>query len=73
MHDPNIREIKPGPRDAITISLDGDDWDDPTTLCPVLLFTPNLKKTHIHYHIELTKSEAKVLSDWLVDYLHEVK
>ncbi len=38
---------------------------------PVFLFTPNMEDTNEHHHIMLNKKQAKVLRDWLNDYLKD--
>lgn len=37
---------------------------------PVFLYTPNMDNTNEHYHIALTRKQAKILSKWLIDYLN---
>lgn len=64
---PKITKIKKGKTDNLSISLDYDM--DESKKYPVLLYTPNLDKTEDHFHISLTKKEAKLLRDWLDSYL----
>ena len=46
------------------------DYDrDESKKYPVLLYTPNMDRTEDHFHIVLTKKEAKSLRDWLDNYL----
>jgi hypothetical protein len=40
---------------------------------PVLLFTPDMQNTNEHYHITLTKNEAKKLKTWLSEYLKDCR
>jgi hypothetical protein len=46
-----------------------DDVEDKKQRFPVLLFIPNFNDCDNHYHISLTKKEAKVLQKWLSDYI----
>lgn len=39
---------------------------------PVFLFTPDMDNTVNHYHIMLSRGEAKKLRDWLDAYLKDV-
>lgn len=36
---------------------------------PVFLYTPDMQNTKNHYHIPLSRSQAKKLRNWLNDYL----
>ena len=48
------------------------DYDtNPKLFFPVFLFTPDLKNTDEHFHIPLTKSQARKLRDWLNLYLKD--
>lgn len=62
----------------LDISWDCDDiWN--TKVCPkrrrfpVFLFTPDMRNTDNHQHIELNKTQAKKLHKWLTDYLKDCK
>lgn len=72
--------IRPQTRDNLSIGWDNfknssKNFDKPKyakNRVPVLLFTPDMNDTNNHYHIELNKNNAKVLRDWLNDYLKDV-
>lgn len=64
---PKIAKLKKGKTDNLSISLDYDR--DESKKYPVLLYTPNMDRTEDHFHIALTKKEAKLLRDWLDSYL----
>lgn len=64
---PKITKVKKGKTDNLSISLDYDR--DESKKYPVLLYTPNMDRTEDHFHIALTKKEAKSLRDWLDNYL----
>lgn len=40
---------------------------------PVLLFTPDMKWTQEHYHIALSKHQARELRNWLTAYLKDIE
>jgi hypothetical protein len=40
---------------------------------PVFLYTPDMEDSVNHYHIPLTKKQARKLRDWLNLYLKDVK
>lgn len=62
-----ITKVKKGKTDNLSISLDYDT--DESKNYPVLLYTPNMDRTEDHFHIPLTKKEAKSLREWLDSYL----
>lgn len=64
---PKMTKVKKGKTDNLSISLDYDR--DESKKYPVLLYTPNMERTEDHFHIVLTKKEAKSLRDWLDNYL----
>lgn len=65
-----ITKISKGKIDNLSISWDYEsDPDDKTQRRPIFLFTPNMDNTNEHFHIELTRKQARVLSKWLIDYL----
>ncbi len=64
---PKITKVKKDKTDNLSISLDYDR--DESKKYPVLLYTPNMDRTENHFHIVLTKKEAKSLRDWLDNYL----
>lgn len=52
----------------------GWDYDtNPEKKYPVFLYTPDMKNTNVHYHVPLTKRNAKRLKKWLAEYLKDVK
>lgn len=56
----------------LQISWDFDVLDDyEKSKYPVFLFTPDMENTQKHYHIELSRKEAKQLRNWLNDYLED--
>ncbi len=55
--------------DHLKISLDYEI--DRTKPYPVLLYTPNTRNLYEHYHICLSKDEARELHAWLTTYLEE--
>lgn len=60
-----ITKIKSGNFHNLSISYEVEDEHK----VPMFLFTPNMKDTSLHYHIELSNQEATELRDWLNDYL----
>lgn len=64
---PKTTKIRKGKTDNLSISLDYDR--DENKKYPVLLYTSNMDRTEDHFHITLTKKEAKSLRDWLDSYL----
>ena len=46
-------------------------WDDEDGF--VMLFTPSMKNTDIHYHVELNEKQAMRLSSFLNKKLSELK
>ncbi len=64
---PKVTKVKKGKTDNLSIYLDYDR--DESKKYPVLLYTPNMDRTEDHFHIVLTKKEAKSLRDWLDNYL----
>lgn len=58
-----IEKIRDTEADALSISEE-DGY-------PMLLFTPDMSYTMEHHHIELDREQAKLLHDWLGDYLKE--
>lgn len=65
-----ITKIIRGNRDNLSISWDYEtDPDDTKQRRPILLYTPNMENTSEHFHIELTRKQARALSEWLIDYL----
>ena len=68
-----ITPIKKNKIDNFSINWDYDDNpNDKNQRFPVFLFTPDMKDTNTHYHIVLGKNQAKVLRDWLSDYLKDI-
>lgn len=59
-------EIKTSKRDNLRIS-----WDDEDGF--ILLFTPDMGNTDIHYHILLSDVEAKQLSSFIEKKLFELR
>jgi hypothetical protein len=45
----------------------------PRAFFPVFLFTPHISDPNNHFHISLTKTQARKLRDWLTDYLKDRK
>lgn len=69
-----ITDIKEMKINALSISID-EDLDDngyPTPVA-VLLYTPAMVNTDVHYHIPLDVKEAKKLKKWLHKFLKEHK
>jgi hypothetical protein len=64
-----ITKIKKGKRYNLDVSLDYDI--DENKKYPVLLFTPNFEDKNEHFHIDLSRKEAKILSEWLNEYLDD--
>ena len=44
------------------------DKDENNNECAVLLYTPNMKRTQTHYHIELKDHEIVKLRAWIMTY-----
>lgn len=59
-----ITKIKNSTIDNLSIGLDENN-----SIKPVILYTPDLKDTNEHFHIELSKIEATKLRDWLNSFL----
>jgi hypothetical protein len=64
-----ITDIRATERDNLSISLDRDT--DKSKPYPVFLYTPDMRNTSTHYHVELSKAQAKKLHKWLTQYLKE--
>lgn len=62
-----ITEIKSGNFHNISISYEMEDEHR----VPMLLFTPDMKNTGLHYHIEFSKEEAAELRNWLDEFLNK--
>lgn len=64
-----ITDIKSDPFHNLSIS-----WEpvDKESKIPVLLFSPSMNDSANHYHIEMTKEEAKILKEWLTLYLEDL-
>ena len=66
--------IRPGRIDNLDIGWDfEDDETDKRQRKPVFLFTPDMKNTVNHHHIELSRAQAKKLRDWLTAYLKDTR
>lgn len=65
--------------DCLSVSWDyRDDPEDKSQRKPVFLYTPHMDDLDKggcphHYHIELTREQALILKDWLVDYIEDTK
>lgn len=58
--------------DNLTIHWDYDyNADNIKERFPVLFYTPWMDDTNNHYHIKLSKEQAKVMKEWLDEYLKE--
>lgn len=66
-----ITEIKNKKYNNLSIGWDFDEMEEEKY--PVFLFTPSMADTSNHYHIPLSKVEAKILKDWLDQYFQEDK
>jgi hypothetical protein len=66
-------QIKKGKVDNLSINWDADVIDvencSKNSRYPVLLYTPWMEETKNHYHIALTRAEAKKLRNWLTEFL----
>lgn len=60
-------KIRNKKRDNLEINLDYDT--DPKKSYPMILFTPDMDNTDIHYHIPLSIAEARKMRDWLTKFL----
>ncbi len=66
--------IKDTAIDNLSIAWDyDDDAEDKTQRYPVLLYTPWMKSTNIHYHIMLDREQTAALRDWLTEFLDDTK
>lgn len=65
--DNNRKIIRSAPLHNLEISLDYDT--DPLKTYPVLLFIPHTRNTDEHYHIDLNKTQATALRDYLSEWL----
>lgn len=63
---PRIHAVTRSKRQSFDISLDYDT--DPEKTFPVFLFIPD-RKQFTHWHIPLTRQQARRLRDWLNRYL----
>lgn len=64
-------DIRTGRIDNLSIGWDYEDNpEDVKQRKPVFLFTPDMKDTNTHYHIELDRRQARKLRDWLTSYLN---
>lgn len=61
-----ITPIKDEPIDNFSMSI--DEMDE---IVAVALYTPDMENTNEHYHIEFSRDQARVLWDWLSDFLEE--
>ena len=71
-----ITKIRSQKIDNLSINWDADNYVSlsPKKLrYPVLLYTPDMNDTNEHYHIRLSRVQAKKLKDWLEAYLKDVK
>lgn len=59
-----ITNIKNGKIDNFSLSIDENN-----SIKPVILYTPDMNNTNEHFHIELSKTEATKLRDWLNSFL----
>lgn len=69
-----IRHRKNG-TDELDINWDTDcdpSSNSKTNRIPVFLYTPDMRDTDTHFHVPLTRAEAKRLRNWLNDYLKDV-
>ena len=65
-----ITKICKGKIDNLSISWDyHDNPDDKKQRRPILLYTPNMANTSQHFHIELTRKQARLFNEWLNEYL----
>jgi hypothetical protein len=56
--------------DNLSISYDSDYEDPgPRETYPVFLYTPDMRDTREHFHIPLTRRQAKALHAWLGKWL----
>ena len=62
-----VKQIRGGKNDNLQINLDYDYT--PKHLFPVMLYTPDMRNTDVHYHIHLNKRQARALRDWLSIYV----
>ena len=64
--------INKGKSNNLTIHWDyDDDSEDIKQRTPILFYTPWMEDTNTHYHIRLDKDQAKIMRDWLDEYLKE--
>jgi hypothetical protein len=57
--------VRDEPIDNLQIS---EDMDGDKSLV-VLLYTPTMRNTNEHFHVELDRSQAEALHQWLREYL----
>lgn len=72
-----ITDINPQSEKIDCLSVSYDYYDNEEDRHPVFLYTPHMEDLDSggcphHYHITLTKERAKVLRDWLNEYLEDV-
>ena len=58
--------------DKLSVSIDSGTFraNEPETAA-VFLYTPDIENTMEHYHIEMKEEEARVLYEWLGEYLSD--
>lgn len=68
-----ITDIKDKEVNALSISRDTDmDFNDGSEFpIAVLLYTPSMRNTDVHYHIDLNVAEAKELMKWIKKFVKE--
>ena len=72
-----ITKIKARCIDNLSISWDANITNGEKTpkknRYPVLLYTPDMNDTNTHYHVQLSRKEAKTVKDWLTEFLKDTK
>lgn len=62
-------EIKKDLDDNLSIGWDYDT--NPEKRFPMILFTPHMRNTKVHYHIRFSITEARTLHNWLSQFLKD--
>jgi hypothetical protein len=63
------KKIRSSDIDNLSIGLEYDT--NPDKPYPMFLYTPSISELNNHFHIALSRKQAKILRDWLSEYLRD--
>lgn len=66
MSDARVLHVRPGRIDNLDVSEDVDLDGRPIA---VLLYTPDMRDTDEHHHVDLDDAQVRALRDWLGAYI----